>query len=69
MTFKEFCIRTTLLLNAVVGYLNGDKAPKIVKLAGIKSIDYKMTIYAANPTWLREALDCGTETACLQDFH
>lgn len=45
--------------DAIVGYLNGDKAPKIVQQAGIKSIDYKMTVYAANPTWLREALDCG----------
>ncbi len=45
--------------NAMVGYLNGDKAPKTVLQNGIKSIDYKMAVYASNPTWIREALDCG----------
>lgn len=45
--------------SAIAGYLNGDKSPSVVNQAKIKSIDYKMTVYDANPEWIRQAKDLG----------
>ncbi len=41
--------------SAVVGYLNGDKSPAEAEAAGIKSIDYQMSVFNSNPTWIEDA--------------
>ncbi len=41
--------------SAVVGYLNGDKSPAEAEAAGIKSIDYQMSVFNSNPTWIADA--------------
>lgn len=45
--------------DAIVGYLNGDKAPAVVKADKIISIDYNGGVYAQNPTWIKEARNLG----------
>ena len=45
--------------NAMVGYLNGDKAPSVVLADGIKCIDYASTNLAVSPAWLKEAKEIG----------
>lgn len=45
--------------DALVGYLNGDKAPSVVKADGIISVDYSTSAYAAHPEWIKEARQLG----------
>ncbi len=44
---------------AVVGYLNGDKAPATVFADGILSVDYQLGKFTSNPTWIDEAHKLG----------
>ncbi len=44
---------------AVVGYLNGDKAPAAVFADGIMSIDYTLATLNSNTAWIRDAHDKG----------
>ncbi len=45
--------------NAIVQYLNGDKAPSIVKADGITGIDYSMSSFSSHPTWIADARKIG----------
>ena len=45
--------------SAVVGYLNGDKSPADAASSGIKCLDYQMSVFNSNPTWIKEAQDKG----------
>ncbi len=45
--------------SAVVGYLNGDKSPAEAAAAGIKCLDYQMSVFNSNPTWIGEAQNKG----------
>lgn len=45
--------------NAVVGYLNGDKAPAELAAAGIKCIDYQLSVFSTHPEWIQAAKDKG----------
>ena len=45
--------------SAIVGYLNGDKSPAEAASSGIKCLDYQMSVFNANPTWIKEAQDKG----------
>ncbi len=40
---------------AKVHYLNGDKSPKEIKAAKLDGIDYHITVYKKNPSWIQEA--------------
>ena len=42
-----------------VGYLNGDKSPAEAAADGIGCLDYQMSVFAANPTWIKDAQDRG----------
>lgn len=44
---------------AKVAYLNGDKTPMEVFIAGYTGIDYNYKVFKENPTWIKEALDLG----------
>lgn len=44
---------------AEVAYLTGDKTPAEAKAAGYTSLDYHYSIYAKNPTWIKEAKELG----------
>lgn len=45
--------------NSTVAYLNGDKSPQVLYEAGIKGIDYKLSVLQNNPGWIKEAQDLG----------
>ena len=45
------------LPNAVVQYLNGDKAPSALAKEKISAIDYSMKVLNNNPKWIQEAHD------------
>ena len=44
---------------AMVGYLNGDKAPAIVLKDGIRSIDYSTGAFGNHPEWISEGRKLG----------
>lgn len=39
----------------IVAYLNGDKSPQELNDLGIKGLDYTLSAYKNNPTWIEEA--------------
>lgn len=45
-----------------VGYLNGDKSPQELSELGIKALDYTLSTYKNNPTWVEEAHSLGMLT-------
>lgn len=45
--------------DAIVQYLNGDKAPSVVKADGISGIDYSAANFASHPTWIEDARKIG----------
>lgn len=46
-------------VNAITQYLNGDKTPEELKDAGIKGLDYHYSIYKKHPDWIKEAKKLG----------
>ncbi|MBP3374999.1 MAG: glycerophosphodiester phosphodiesterase [Bacteroidaceae bacterium] len=46
---------------AKVAYLNGNLSPKEVKALGLSGIDYNHSVFKKNPSWLKEAKECGLE--------
>ncbi len=45
--------------NAKVSYLNGDLSPAQAKEDGFYGIDYNLSVYQKNPTWIKEAKELG----------
>jgi len=41
--------------NAITQYLNGDKAPGVLKADGISGLDYHYTVFKKNPEWVQQA--------------
>lgn len=41
--------------NAITQYLNGDKAPAVLKADGISGLDYHYSVFKKNPQWIQEA--------------
>ena len=46
---------------AKVAFLNGNLTPKEVKALGLTGIDYHHSVFKKNPSWLKEAKECGLE--------
>lgn len=42
-----------------VGYLNGDKSPAEAEADGIGCLDYHMSVYDSNPSWIKDAQSRG----------
>ncbi len=58
----DFNLCKRVLINdpdAIVAYLNGDKAPTELHEAGLKGVDYSLAPYVNNPGWIAEAHDLG----------
>lgn len=47
---------------AKVQYLNGDKTPQEVSIAGLTGIDYHYTVFQKHPEYFQEAKDLGLKT-------
>lgn len=47
-----------------VQYLGGDKSPEELAGLGINGIDYHYTVFAKNPTWLKQARDNKMSVNC-----
>jgi len=46
----------------MVHYLTGDKTPREIKDAKLSGIDYHISIYKKNPTWIKDAKDLKLKT-------
>ena len=52
----EACLKLHELdKKAKVHYLNGDKSPEEIKKAGLSGLDYHLSVYKKNPSWIAEA--------------
>lgn len=59
----DACVKLRALdKSAMVHYLMGDKTPQEIKAAKLSGIDYHLTIYQKNPTWIKEAKDLKLKT-------
>lgn len=45
-----------------VHYLMGDKTPSEIKAVGLDGIDYHLSLFKKNPTWIKEAKDLKLKT-------
>lgn len=61
ISFSHYiCKRIAVLCPEFVNqYLEGDIAPSVLASEGINGIDYKYTVFAAHPEWVKEAHDHG----------
>ncbi|KGE14803.1 glycerophosphodiester phosphodiesterase family protein [Sphingobacterium deserti] len=59
----DACVKLRALdKSAMVHYLTGDKTPKEIKDAKLSGIDYHLSIYKKNPTWIKDAKDLKLKT-------
>lgn len=59
----DACVKLRALdKSAMVHYLMGDKTPQEIKAAKLSGIDYHLSIYQKNPTWIKEAKDLKLKT-------
>lgn len=57
ISFDYDVIKKILSLNpgAPVQYLNGDKSPEQLKADGVNGIDYNLSVFRKNPSWIESA--------------
>ena len=54
------CLRLRQLAPyAVVGYLNGDRNPQALDNAGVKCMDYEMSVWRSNNLWVQQVRNLG----------
>ncbi|HEY4155712.1 MAG TPA: glycerophosphodiester phosphodiesterase family protein [Puia sp.] len=63
ISFDYDALKEVLRLDpaAVTLYLNGDKAPDILKKDGIRGMDYQYRVYHKEEQWIKGALDAGLD--------